>query len=123
MPAPTALRTTGILLVLVAMTSMKLSLAATQTMPPWRTVLEAVVRPGLKVASGTPTVFLMAMPSKIETGIPDKGTPKPAESAEAAVKPAVATPADKASPGKTDGVVVVDFSLVPAAPLVVGSFG
>ena len=102
-PAPTALATTGMLLVPVAKTSMKLNLAATHTIPPCSTALEAVVRPGLNVASGTPTVFLMAMPSKMETGMPDSGTPKPADNVEAAVNPAVATAAERPRPGSIDG--------------------
>eukprot|EP00977_Amphora_coffeiformis_P002571 scaffold482_cov266-Amphora_coffeaeformis.AAC.34 len=102
-PAPTAPKTTGILAVPVAKTSNTLSLAATHTMPPWRTVLEAVVKPGLKVSSATPTVFFKVMPNKMDTGMPDRGTPKAVDKVEAAVNPTVATAAERPKPGKGEG--------------------
>jgi hypothetical protein len=72
-PEPTAAKTTGIPEVPVDMSSKKLSFAATQTMPPCSIVFVEYVIPGLKVSVEYPTVFLRAIPSKIETGMPETG--------------------------------------------------
>lgn len=62
-PAETAPRTTGMPEEPVVRSSKKESLAATQTMPPWRMVLVAKVRPGFTEAgSSTRPLFFMAIP-------------------------------------------------------------
>lgn len=102
MPAPTEERTTGIPVVPVVTSSIKLSLAATQTIPVCRIVFVDVVMPGLKVPSSYPMVFLIDMPRRMATGIPEMGMAKVELSAEAIWNPPKAVAAERPMPGRTE---------------------
>lgn len=102
-PAPTEANTTGNPAAPVFISSKNDNLAATATIPPCNIVLVENVIPGWNVDLEYPTVLFIAIPNRMEVGIPDNGMEVDAVIREAMPKPALAVIADSAMPGMVDG--------------------
>ena len=79
--------------------------AATHTMPPCKMVLVAYVIP-LLATEGTSMpnlLFLIAMPRRIDAGMPETGMLRAELRAAAPVKPTADVAAANATPGRTEG--------------------